>query len=204
MDGPERTDAELVDAIRRKGDQGALEVLLARHIRRVWKIVYGLVQNAADADDVTQEVQLHVLKGLGNYRSDATYTTWLYRVATNTAKNFLRSRNRRGSHLASDDWLENVADHSFRTPTGELATAEFNRTMNDAIAQLPLEQRVALTLVVMEQMPEKEAAKVAGCAHATLRWRLFRARMRLQKFLKQAGYAGLRLHRTEWATQQDT
>ena len=186
MHDPEQTDAELVDAIRRTDGRDGVEELVWRHTGRVRSIVYPLVLNDADADDVTQEALVRALNGLDGFRSGAAFTTWLHRVAVNTARNFLRSRNRRLKVLAPDELPEDVADAPFRTPPRETETAELDRAIGDAMARLPTEQRIALSLVAIQCLDEKEAARVAGCAHATLRWRVHRARQRLRKMLGDA------------------
>ena len=183
LDDQERTDAELVDTIRRTDGRDGLEELVRRHTSRVRSIVYPLVLNEADADDVTQEAMIRALNGLDGFRSDAAFTTWLHRVALNTARNFLRSRNRRLRILAPDELPEDIADEPFRTPAREMEAAELDRAIGDAMGRLPTEQRIALSLVAIQHLDEKEAARVAGCTHATLRWRVYRARQRLRQLL---------------------
>ena len=179
----QRTDAELLDAIRQTDGQDGLEALVRRHTGRVRSIVYPILLNEADADDVVQEAMLRALDGLDGFRSDATFTTWLHRVAVNTARNFLRSRTRRLRVFVSDESQEDVADELHRTPAREAEAEELNRAINDAMGRLPPEQRIALSLVTIQRLDEKEAARVAGCAHATLRWRVHRARQRLRQLL---------------------
>jgi RNA polymerase sigma-70 factor, ECF subfamily len=186
LDNQEPTDAELVDAIRRTDGREGVEELVRRHTGRVRRIVYPLVLNDADADDVTQEAMVRALNGLDGFRSDAAFATWLRRVALNAARNFLRGRNRRATVLATDDPPADAADEPFRTPACEAEAAELDRAIGDAMGRLPAEQRIALSLVAIERLDEKEAARVAGCAHATLRWRVYRARQRLRRLLGDA------------------
>ena len=186
MEDYEQTDAELIESIRQTGGRDGLEALVRRHTGRVRSVVYPLVLNEADADDVTQEALLRALKGLDGFRSDAAFTTWLHRVALNTARNFLRSRNRRLRVLTLDETPEDIADASFRTPARETESEEMDHAIREAMESLPPEQRIALSLVVLQRLDEKEAARVAGCGHATLRWRVHRARQRLQHLLKDA------------------
>ena len=189
MEDQEQTDVELVASIHRTAGQDGLEELVRRHTGRVRSIVYPLVLNDTDADDVTQETMLRAIRGLDGFRADAAFTTWLHRVALNTARNFLRSRNRRLRLLATDELAEDAADEPFRTPPRETETAELDRAIADAMKRLPAEQRIALSLVAIQRLDEKEAAHVAGCAHATLRWRVFRARRRMREILERAGHA---------------
>jgi len=188
LDEQEQSDAELLDTIRRTGGAAELDELASRYTGRVRCIVYPLVLNDADADDVTQEAMVRALKGLDGFRADASFSTWIYRVAVNTALNFLRKRNRRAAMWVADEQMEDVADLAFRAPTGEAEHAEIDRAISEAMQQLPVAQRTALSLVAIQGLPEKEAARIAGCAHATLRWRLFRARRRLGEMLACAGH----------------
>lgn len=203
MDAEDRTDAELLDAIRSAGDAGALEALLTRHTGRVRNIVYPLVLNDADADDVTQEAMLRALRGLDSFRAQSSFATWLYRVAVNAAKDFLRSRNRRGRRFAEECETEESADLPFRTPAREAESAELDAAIGAALAQLPDDQRIALSLVVLQGLPERDAAQVAGCAHATLRWRVFRARRRLRETLAGAGVGALALPAVKLAEEPE-
>ncbi len=186
MDEQGLTDAELVAMIRQTGDQLAIESLVRRHTGRVRSMVYPLVLNDADADDVTQEALLRALNGLAGFRAESSFTTWLHRVAVNTARNFLRSRNRRLRLWTSEAVPEDVADAAFRTPARSAEAVELDHTIAHAMQELPDEQRIALSLVVIQQLDEKEAAQVAGCGHATLRWRVHRARCRMRHLLKDA------------------
>lgn len=183
MGACDRSDTELIDAIRRTGDPGCLEALVQRHTGRVRALVYPLVLNDADADDVTQEAMLRALAGLDGFAGRAAFTTWLHRVAVNTARNFLRSRNRRWAAQSDGDVPEDLPDPAGLTPARAMEADETDRAVSAAMAQLPVAQRLALSLVAMQRLPEEEAARVSGCTHATLRWRLFRARQRLRVIL---------------------
>ena len=189
MEDREQTDDELVATIRRTAGLDGVEELVRRHTGRVRNIVYPLVLNDADADDVTQETLLRALNGLDGFRADAAFTTWLHCVALNTARNFLRGRSRRLRLLTPDELPEDATDEPFRTPAHAAETVELDHAIAEAMGRLPAEQRIALSLVAIQRLDEKEAARVAGCAHATLRWRVFRARRRMREMLERAGYA---------------
>lgn len=183
MSEAEPTDQEVVARFRVDGDPRCLEVLVRRHTARVRSLVFALVLNDADADDVAQDAMLRALAGLRTFRGEAGFATWLHRIAVNTAKNFLRQRNRHRAFLVDDCELEEVADEPHRSPSRQAESAELDSAVTAAMARLPVDQRAAISLVVLEGLPEREAARVAGCNAATLRWRLHRARQRLRAML---------------------
>lgn len=187
MDVAQSTDRELVDRFRAANDPDSLNELVCRYTGRVRSVVYPLLLDDADADDVTQETLLQALDALSTFRGDAAFSTWMYRVAVNTAKNYLKRRNRQRALLEEESDPEAVADAAHRTPPRAAETADRNRAITAAMGRLPLDQRTALSLVAIQGLDGREAARAAGCNAATLRWRLHRARSVLRQLLEEEG-----------------
>lgn len=187
LDLTEPTDWELVVRFRTGNDPDTLNELVHRYTGRIRAVVFPLLLNDTDADDVTQEALLRVLDSLGTFRGDAAFSTWAYRIAVNTAKNYLKRRNRRWSLLSERSDPETVADAAYLAPARAAETADSDRAISAAMAQLPFAQRTALTLVAIQGLDGREAARAAGCNAATLRWHLHQARKRMRQILEEEG-----------------
>jgi RNA polymerase sigma-70 factor (ECF subfamily) len=183
------------------GDAGALETLMSRYSTRVYRLAYGITRNAADAEEIVQDVFLQlVLKG-GSFEGRAAVGSWIYRVTTNVALNKRRGK-RREVETSLDDCLPTfaadghregpreflVADWS-RRPDEELLSGESRRILNDAIDRLPEHYRAVLILRDVEELSNEEVAEVVGDSVAAVKTRLHRARMALREVLTR-GLAG--------------
>jgi len=189
LDVSDPTDRELVARFRAANDADSVNELVRRYTGRVRSVVYPLLLDDADADDVTQEALVRAIDALGSFRGDAAFATWVYRIAVNTAKNYLKRRNRRRALLTDEGAPEAVADAACRTPAQATETADLDRAITAAMARLPFAQRTAIALVAIRGLDDREAARAAGCNAATLRWRLHRARQRLRRLLEEEGMA---------------
>ena len=183
MSADDKTDLELVALARAGQAQEAVATLVRRHTPRVRTIVYPMVLNHADADDVTQEAMVKVVASLETFKGGAAFSTWVHRVAVNTALNFIKRRKRRAVESEGMDALAQVEDTAAR-PLEKLEAEELDAAVSRAMSKLSAEQRLAVSLVILQGMDEREAAAVAGCPAATLRWRLHAARKRLKTLLK--------------------
>lgn len=161
------------------GDAQAFALLLKRHYRTVFKMAYKWTGNTADAEDVAQETCVKLAGSIAQFQGQSTFTTWLYRVVVNTAKDYHTSRNRqtvRDNAFADAQSLESSAT----THEDSIASAELYR----AIHQLPEGQRDAVLLVLAEGLSHKEAGDILGCAEGTISWRVSEARKTLLTFLQ--------------------
>lgn len=190
MNDPEPTDQEAIARFQADGDPRCLEMLVRRHTGRVRAVVLPLVLNDADADDVAQDAMLRALAGLRTFRGEAAFTSWLHRIAVNTAKNLLRRRGRDRALLVDDYPVDEVVDPIDRSPARVAEALDMDRAIAQAMARLPADQRVALSLVAIQGLDDREAARVAGCRAATFRWRLHRARERMREWLGTADGQG--------------
>lgn len=172
-----------------KGDKKAFDILVLKYQHRIIKLVARFIRNSDEVQDVTQEAFIKAYRALKNFRGDSAFYTWLYRIAINTAKNYLVAAGRRVTESAADaqeaeqyesgDWLREYA-----TPEHELLANEIKHVVFKAIEELPGDLKEAITLREMEGLSYEEIAEVMDCPIGTVRSRIFRAREAIDKQLK--------------------
>jgi len=182
------TDQILVERVQ-AGDKSAFDLLVKRYQHKIIGLIGRYVQDQSEALDVAQETFIKAYKALDSFRGESAFYTWLYRIATNTAKNYLVTRNRRppGTDIDIDDVLQAESESELRdieTPENNLYRDELFGVMASALEALPEELRVALTLRELEGMRYEDIAEVMGCPIGTVRSRIFRARDAIDKELK--------------------
>ena len=186
--GEREIDQALVERVQ-QGDKKAFDVLVLKYQHRILKLVARFVRNGDEVQDVTQEAFIKAYRALKNFRGDSAFYTWLYRIAINTAKNYLVSAKRRATTSAVDaqeaeqydgaDWLREYA-----TPEKELLAEEIKRVIHQSITNLPSDLKEAVTLREMEGLSYEEIADVMDCPIGTVRSRIFRAREAIDQQLK--------------------
>lgn len=181
-------DQKLVERVQ-KGDKRAFDMLVLKYQHRIMGLIVRFVHDPHEAQDVAQEAFIKAYRALGNFRGDSAFYTWLYRIAINTAKNYLVSRNRRppSSDVDADDAEFFEGDHALKdveTPERLMLRDEINETVQRSISQLPEDLRVALTLREFEGLSYEDIAAVMQCPVGTVRSRIFRAREAVDKALK--------------------
>ncbi|WP_133498926.1 RNA polymerase sigma factor RpoE [Cognatilysobacter terrigena] len=186
--GRESLDRELVERVQR-GDSSAFDVLVRKYQHRVVGLIGRYVHDWSECQDVAQEVFMRAYRALGNFRGDAQFSTWLHRIAVNTAKNHLVAQNRRPPTDDIDVMDAEQFDHSYRlrdtdTPEHELLRQEIESTVMAAVNRLPEELREAITLREVEGLSYDEIAERMGCPIGTVRSRIFRAREAIDAQLK--------------------
>ena len=182
------TDQILVERVQ-AGDKTAFDLLVKRYQHKVIGLIGRYVQDHAEALDVAQETFIKAYRALDSFRGESAFYTWLYRIATNTAKNYLVTRSRRppGTDVDIDDVLQAESESELReieTPENNLYRDELFSVMASTLEALPEELRVALTLRELEGMSYEEIAEVMDCPIGTVRSRIFRARDAIDKELK--------------------
>ena len=179
----DRGDEQLVRLFRESGEMRHFDELVERHVGKVRAMIYPMVFNDADADDLTQEVFLRVVSHIDRFRHEARFSTWLYRIALNTTHSFLRSKARNRV-----DAREELPDHPDGAPQPDHAAAagETGRALEKAMAGLAPRLRSALVLTVIQGMGVHEAAKVEGCLTATMYWRVHEARRLLRTSMERS------------------
>lgn len=181
-------DRDLVERVQR-GDSSAFDVLVKKYQHRVVGLVGRYVHDWSECQDVAQEVFMRAYRALGNFRGDAQFSTWLHRIAVNTAKNHLVAQNRRPPTDDIDVMDAEQYDMSLRlrdtdTPEHELLRQEIESTVMAAVNRLPSELREAITLREVEGLSYEEIAERMGCPIGTVRSRIFRAREAIDTQLK--------------------
>lgn len=169
MDMGELDDDQLA-GMAAKGDAAAFEALVLRHADRVFRMAWKWCGNRADAEDVTQEVFIKLAGKMHLFQPRAKFTTWLYQVTLNEARDHHRREARRS---------RNEAQYSAELQTD--AMQESGADIEELLRGLPNDQREAVLLVHCQGLSHKEAALVLGCAEKTVTWRLFEARKKLKE-----------------------
>ncbi len=178
---------KLIEQIK-NGDPQAFKELINHFKDKVFNTCYGFVQNKADADDLAQEVFIEIYRSIHNYKGESTLSTWIYRISTNKAIDLLRKNKRQrkaGLHTAEDDELLNIQHEDDKNPQEVLEQKERIHVLNQAIAQLPKNQKIAFTLNKYEQLSYKEIAEIMQTSVSSVESLLFRAKGNLQKLLKK-------------------
>ncbi len=183
----EQLDEELVSRVQ-QGDKAAFDFLVIKYQHKIIQLVNRYVKDPSEAQDVAQEAFIKAYRALGNFRGEAAFYTWLYRIAINAAKNYLISRTRRHSDYQLDiqdlEIMGNMSQlQGLETPEKLLLNEEIITTLNRAIENLPEEMRVAFQLRELEGLSYEEIALVMDCPIGTIRSRLFRAREAIDKQL---------------------
>lgn len=194
-----RPDRALIERCRDR-DQAAFNEVVDRYKGKVYNYLYRMMGNAADAEDLTQEVFVRLYTSLDSFRSQASLNTWLFRIAGNLCIDyFRRSKKHRAVAFSLDEPVSRdgpdaedrtgqtheVADTTYE-PHRLMERAETARQIEQALQQLPEKLRAVLLLHDIEGMPYEEIAQVVGCPLGTVKSRLFNARQQLRHRL--SGY----------------
>ncbi|MBH2020201.1 RNA polymerase sigma factor RpoE [Polaromonas sp.] len=166
------------------GDQKAFELLVIKYQRRIQRLIGRMVRDVDLVEDIAQETFIRAYRALAQFRGEAQFYTWLYRIAVNTAKKALMDlkRNPTVSENAyksdDDDETSRVENEltSSETPEAVLASKEIAAIINAAMQDLPEELREAITLREIEGLSYEEISKAMNCPIGTVRSRIFRAR----------------------------
>ncbi|WP_332776160.1 RNA polymerase sigma factor RpoE [Polaromonas sp.] len=174
------------------GDQRAFELLVIKYQRRIQRLIGRMVRDVDLVEDISQETFIRAYRALAQFRGEAQFYTWLYRIAVNTAKKSLMDLKRdptvsENAFKSSDDDetspLENELTSS-ETPDAVLASKEIAEMVSSAMDALPEELRQAITLREIEGLSYDEIAEVMNCPIGTVRSRIFRAREAISEKVK--------------------
>ena len=183
-----QTDKQLIERVQ-NGEKAAYDLLVLKYQQRVINLVSRFVRNQSDAQDIAQEAFIKAYRALPNFRGDSAFYTWLYRIAVNTAKNYLAVQSRRpraSDHDVSE--IEQIeGDHALKdhaTPENLLLRDELQATILSAIENLPEDLRSAIMLREVEGLSYEEIASVMACPIGTVRSRIFRAREAVEQEMR--------------------
>jgi RNA polymerase sigma-70 factor (ECF subfamily) len=189
---PEVADAELVQRAR-AGELEAFESLTSRHEQRVYSLAMRMLRQEQDAEDVTQQAFLSALENLDGFRGDASFGTWLLRIATHAALKVIRKR--KGLETVSLEEATEPADSSERIPHPEFIAdwrqspehlveqREIQRLLDEALERLDEKHRMVFLLRDVEGLSVRETAGALGLSEANVKVRLLRARLQLREQL---------------------
>lgn len=174
------------------GDQKAFELLVIKYQRRIQRLIGRMVRDVDLVEDIAQETFIRAYRALAQFRGDAQFYTWLYRIAVNTAKKALMDMKRdptvsENSFKSSDDDETSVLENeltSSETPDAVLASKEIAEMVNSAMEALPEELRQAITLREIEGLSYEEISEAMSCPIGTVRSRIFRAREAISQRIK--------------------
>ena len=195
----EQTDEELV-RVAQAGDTRAFDELVNRYKEKVYRLSYKILRHEEDAAEALQDAFLSAYRGLKNFKAESTFSTWLYRIATNAA--LMRYRKRREGHISFEQSQSRhpdaeplaIPDWSAQ-PLDELLDSETREVMQEGIDRLPEELRTVFVLRDVEGMSNAEVAEVLELSIAAVKSRLHRGRVALRDRLNR--YFADKLGRTE-------
>ncbi|MEJ2454486.1 MAG: RNA polymerase sigma factor RpoE [Candidatus Thiodiazotropha sp.] len=185
--GERLIDQELVLRVQ-KGDKKAFDLLVLKYQQKISNLISRYIRDPHEVLDVTQEAFIKAYRALPKFRGDSAFYTWLYRIAINTAKNYLVAQGRRPP---TDDVEAETAEQmdvgvrlkETGTPENHVLTEEISMTVQKAIEDLPEDLRTAIILRELEGMSYEEIANAMSCPVGTVRSRIFRAREAIDKKL---------------------
>jgi len=174
------TDQQLVKRVQ-KGDKHAFDLLVLKYQHKIFGLISRYVHDSSEVQDVAQEAFIKAYRAIGRFRGDSAFYTWLYRIAINTAKNYLVSRSRRPPdtdvEIGDAEYFEGSGKlRGGGSPEQELFKDELEKEVYGAIEQLPEDLRTAVMLREFDGMSYEQIAEVMQCPVGTVRSRIFRAR----------------------------
>ncbi len=180
-----REDKQLIEATK-SGDSRAFDVLVMRYQTRVFKVVARFIKDPSESLDICQEVFIKAYRALNRFRSDSSFYTWLYRIAVNTSKNYIVAQGRRLPDinieiLDMERFVMRNSPKEVGTPERLMLRDEIEHVVYDAIDHLPKDLRTAITLRELEGMSYEEISDIMHCPVGTVRSRIFRARIAIDK-----------------------
>ena len=186
----ESTDQQLVDQVM-AGNKNAFNLLVMRYQHRVAALIARFVQDPQEVEDVAQEAFIKAYRALPLFRGDSAFYTWLYRIAVNTAKNYLVARSRRppAQDLEIDE-VESTETGSvlreIESPEGSLSTSELKAVIELALDSLPEELKTAFILREFSGLSYEDISEVMDCPVGTVRSRIFRAREAIDRQIRES------------------
>lgn len=182
---------ELLIKRAKKGDSKAFSALLNEHLSMIYNIAYRMTGNPDDASDMTQEVMIKIFKNLDSFNQKSKFSTWVYRVATNTCLDELKKIRRKQTLSLDAEYETDDGSVSFEqedlspSPDEQAETNELKDIVARAITRLGEEHRVVIVLRDIKGLSYVEIAEILNCSDGTVKSRLSRARARLKEILEK-------------------
>lgn len=197
------TDTDIIEKVK-NGDDQAFEELVVRYQNKIYNLALRMTGNADDAFDMTQEAFVRAWRGLETFQFESSFSTWLYRLASNLCIDFLRSQKRRRTVplVFEEDGEEKQYDLPDPHPEPEavVLAAEEQRVLEQALNELEPEYRQIITMRVIDDLSYTQIAQILGVKEGTVKSRLSRARERLRKKVLQIGNKSI--HKTSTKTER--
>ncbi|MFO1507874.1 MAG: RNA polymerase sigma factor RpoE [Lysobacterales bacterium] len=186
--GENDVDQALVQRVQ-KGDKRAFDLLVRKYQHKLVSVISRYVSDWSECQDVAQEAFVRAYRAIGAFRGDSQFYTWMYKIAINTAKNYLVSQGRRPptDDVAVEDAVQLDGATRLResaTPEHELLRQEIEQTVFATVEALPEELRTAITLREVDGLSYEEIAEAMSCPIGTVRSRIFRAREAIDERLR--------------------
>jgi RNA polymerase sigma-70 factor (ECF subfamily) len=165
------------------GDPEAYAALVNQHQKMIRAMTFRMTGSPDDAEELAQDAFLRAYRQLGSFDGGSKFSTWLCKIAINLSLDWRRRESRRDDIHAK--W---AADSISQNSSGDGFPDELSRRVQAALNRLPAKQRAAIVLTVYENQSHAEAAKALGCTEATISWRVFAARQKLKRLLKDLSH----------------
>lgn len=192
----EQTDILLIEDFL-DGDVAALETLVEKYKRMVYRVAIKITENHEDANDVVQETFLKVYKSLNKFKKESSFETWLYRIVVNLSLNAVKRRKRRrelsideiyeketkNGFIASSEAIADKLESRDDGPSRRVERKELRQAVTQAVDSLPSKQKIVVILYEFEGLKHSEIASILECSVGTVRSRLYYARQRLRELL---------------------
>ena len=186
------SDRELIVLVRDDDDMNAWEALVRKYSSKAYHIAYGVLSNRDDAEEVAQDAFVRIYRALDRFRGDSEFSTWMYRIVVNQARNKYRWNKRRGAqlHISINKEMEHgdsnltmdLPDHH-SPPDKAAVLGEWDGEIQQALAELPEVNREALVLRIAHNMAYEQIAEILDCKVGTVKSRIARAREELRRKL---------------------
>lgn len=185
------SDSEIIEQLR-QGNEQAFKKLVETHQQLVVNTCFGMIHNREDAEDIAQEVFIEVFRSIHKFRADSKLSTWLYRIAINRTLNHIRDNKRKKWYhsfedevVAKNQQLQQLESSRKDQPEFELENKQRAVILHEAIASLPQNQKVAITLNKYEDLSYQEISEVMELSVSSVESLLFRAKKNLYKCYKK-------------------
>ena len=186
------TDRELIRLIL-LGDKGKFRILVELYQSMVFRTCMGFLHNKDDADDLTQDIFLQAYKSLEGFRGDATFSTWIYRIAVNASLNKVRKNSVNPILHKIDSFIHNIKEKEISLPVFDsenpeniLIREEHNKWVQNALDSLPENQRTAIVLSKYDDLSQKEIAEIMKITEGAVEALIQRAKAKLKKKLSSS------------------